>query len=146
MNFLQILSGGILGTTAMTAFSYAVSQIRKKQFREPELLNELLVHARILKFAPSKNHPTGWIIHYCVGILFMTAYQFITMATHIEPDLSFYTISGLISGFAGVAIWHITLMLHPNPPVVDLKEYYFQLVPAHVIFGMTAYPGLLIVQ
>jgi hypothetical protein len=144
MNFLEILLGGIIGTTIMTGFSYYVSRVRKKQFREPELLNELLVRGRLMKFTTSKNHPAGWLIHYLVGILFVAAYQLTSHITSIEADFAFYTLSGLISGFAGAAIWHVTLMLHPNPPAVAVKEFYLQLVLAHVIFGMTAYPGLLI--
>ena len=126
----------------MTAFSYYLSYIRKKQFREPELLNELLVRARMMKFTASKNHPAGWIIHYLVGVVFVIIYQLIAAVTALTPDILFYSLGGLISGFIGVAIWHVTLSLHPNSPALDLKEFYFQLVIAHIIFGLSAYAGL----
>jgi hypothetical protein len=142
MNFLQIVCGGAIGTSVMTIFSYVISQVRGKQFREPELLNELLVRARVMKFTSSKNHPLGWIIHYGVGFAFVTLYQLLVHLTGIEPTLTYYLLAGLISGFIGVAAWHVTFSIHPNRPIIDFKEYYLQLIAAHVIFGLAAYSGI----
>jgi hypothetical protein len=141
MIFVKILTATLLGTTLMTLFSYYLSSVRKKQFREPELLNESLVRLRIMSFATSKNHAAGWFIHYVVGLLFVVCYELVIRHTSLSPTLSFFALAGGLCGLIGIAGWHITLILLPNPPVVHLKEYYIQLFVAHILFGLGAYGG-----
>jgi hypothetical protein len=43
---------------------------------------------------------------------------------------------GSASGFFGAEVWRQILKLHPNPPRVDFKNYYKQLIFAHVVFGV----------
>tara|TARA_B100000678_G_scaffold281557_1_gene279529 strand:+ start:686 stop:838 length:153 start_codon:yes stop_codon:yes gene_type:complete len=38
----------------------------------------------------------------------------------------------------GIGIWETAFRLHPNPPKVDKKDYYSQLLVAHSIFGAGA--------
>jgi len=145
MSALTILTGAITGTSIMTAFSYIISYYRRRNFREPELLNELLVRLRILEFRSSPRHPAGWLIHYGVGLLFTISYAFIVTYFQILPTLGFYILCGGASGLVGIFGWHVTLKLHPNPPPIHLREYYIQLWPAHVLFGVGAYLGYLLV-
>ena len=42
MGLSKIAGAALAGTTAMTLFSYAVSDARNKQFREPEILAKLI--------------------------------------------------------------------------------------------------------
>lgn len=144
MKILHVISGTITGTSMMTVFSYWMSNLRKKQFREPELLNELLVRARLMKFVSSRNHPAGWIIHYGVGLVFVGIYHTVASFTDIELTFGYLVTAGALSGLLGIAAWHATFRIHPNPPVVDLKEFYIQLEAAHIIFGAAVYGGLFI--
>jgi len=144
MNILQIISGAVIGTSLMTLFSYAMSRLRKKQFGEPALLNELLVRARLIKFISSRNHPAGWAIHYGVGLLFVIGYHVIAYLTDIEVTFGYFVLAGTISGLLGIGTWHLVFRGHPNPPTIDLKEFYLQLEAAHIIFGAGAYAGILI--
>ena len=42
MNLKHLLVSGLIGTSAMTAFSYLVSEKQGRYFKEPEILNDLL--------------------------------------------------------------------------------------------------------
>ncbi len=42
MEFKKVLYAGILATSAMTIFSYLVSEITGENFREPELITMLI--------------------------------------------------------------------------------------------------------
>lgn len=141
MKILQVLAGGIIGTTFMTAFSYAVSEARNKQFKEPELLNSLskdLEHRAGIK---KHSDVEGWLMHYGVGLLFSAAYDQLWKRTKIKPSPFQSMILGGITGIFGVGIWRGTFKLHPAPPTVHFKEYYVQLLAAHIIFGVFAAIG-----
>lgn len=49
MTILTALARSFFATSAMTLFSYGYSALRNKSFKEPKLLNELLVRQRLLK-------------------------------------------------------------------------------------------------
>jgi hypothetical protein len=129
------------GIICMTAFSYVYSWLRKKTFREPELLNELLSRLGLLSQNNVKKHPAGWIIHYLVGVLFVVAYGYIFRATHLDPTLLTYAGFGFVSGIIGIIGWKITFGIHPRPPEIHFSEYYLHLLIAHVIFGMGVWLG-----
>jgi len=131
----------IVSTTLMTAFSYYFSWLRNKQFKEPEILNELLWRLRLIKGSGGKNHPAGWTIHYVVGFIFVIAYHIFWNKTEYEPTFGTSILLGALSGVIGVVGWRITFGTHPDPPTLDFKEYYVQLLIAHIIFGAGAYLG-----
>lgn len=139
MRLLRVLLAGIAGTTAMTAFSYAMSTAENKQFREPELLNALV---KRLKTRPDikKKHLNveGWLMHYMVGLLFSSVYDQVWQKTSINPSFLKSMVMGVTTGVFGISIWYGTFKLHPNPPKVHFKEYYAQLLIAHAIFGVFA--------
>lgn len=125
----------IIATSLMTGYSYALSALTNKQFREPELLNGLLNNWFHKSFP--KTAPAGWLIHYAVGLMFIVAYHFVFNL--IEPTLLNYVWTGLVSGLIGAGVWFVTLNIHPVPPPTHRAGYYAQLVPAHIIFALGAF-------
>ncbi len=132
-HYLKILSGTLTGTTAMTASSYALSHTMKEQFREPVVLSILI--RRLLKSRADNNHLEGWLLHYGVGALFNATYDRIWSNSRLKPTIGNGILLGAISGLVGLAVWKITLNVHPNPPKIDFRKYYAQIVAVHLVFG-----------
>lgn len=141
---LQIALGTILGTSIMTLFSYLISNWLNKQFKEPLLLNILLQRS---KFVDKDISPlSGWILHYAVGAIMVSIYHLIWTYTSINPTILIGSIFGFISGFPAVAVWKAVFTMHSNPPNIDFKAHYMQLIIAHILFGIGAAAGYQIVK
>lgn len=137
MDITLVLIPALFATSAMTAFSYIFSAIVKKQFREPELLNMLLMGWSNRFEQLTKDSLVGWVIHYLVGVFFMLFFHLIWEGFGIEATLLSGTILGFAAGILGVIGWNITFWIHPYPPKLDFKQYYVHLIIAHVIFGIS---------
>lgn len=137
LSLTHILQAGLAATILMTLFSYALSYAVQRNFKEPEILGVLLK-----RLAPHLHniiyHLFGWALHFAVGYLFVTAYSLLWENTAIKPTLLNGLWIGFVSGLVGIAIWHFTLKLHPNPPFLNLPAYYANLLVAHVVFGLGA--------
>jgi Na+/proline symporter len=137
MQLKKAISAGLYGTTAMTAFSYALSAKKKNDFREPALLAKML-HRKGLKKSTAKI--SGWLIHYAVGFLFTAAYSMIWEKKNARL-LPSGTAMGGICGLIGVAAWKITLQQQTFPPLLNYRKFYRQLVIAHLFFGFFSAVG-----
>ncbi|WP_158858121.1 hypothetical protein [Lunatibacter salilacus] len=109
----------------------------KKQFREPELLNILLMRWTNAFRQLTKSSLLGWVIHYLVGVFFMFVFYLIWEFMEIEATLLSGGIMGFAAGILGVIGWQFTFWIHPNPPKLDFKHYYVHLILAHVVFGIS---------
>jgi hypothetical protein len=136
MDIKQVTAAAVTGTTLMTLFSDVVSKVKGSEYNEAKILGELL--NRITPLSKDQSRVAGWLGHYAVGIAFAAVYAAFLERNKRKPTLLNSIIYGALSGLAGAGIWHTTFKAHPNPPGVDLKNYYRQLVLAHVIFGITA--------
>ncbi|MEO5572714.1 MAG: hypothetical protein ABIT08_06975 [Bacteroidia bacterium] len=130
----KILSSAIAGTSAMTLFSYLVSESKNKNFREPEILSQLI------KRLPIQNSKTsadisGWCAHYTVGIIFVALYHELWKETKIKPSITSGITLGALSGLVGIGTWQGIFGMHPNPPSKNLKKYFKHLMIAHMVFG-----------
>ena len=134
----NIVAESFVAIILMTLFSYIAGILRKKQFTEPVILNDLLRRINVVKSKNNYRNPLGWIIHYTVGLIFIICYHFIWSHNFLAPTVLNGALLGGVCGVIGIAGWHTTLSIHPNPPAIDLKEYYIQLFFAHVIFGISA--------
>jgi hypothetical protein len=132
----KVLVAGVTGTTFMTLFSDVVSKVKGSNYNEAEILGELL--NRITSLDKQQSRIAGYVGHYGMGQVFAAAYVAYLKKTNTKPNLLNGALYGALSGVAGAFIWHSTFKAHPNPPCVDLKNYYKQLVLAHVIFGVSA--------
>lgn len=135
-----ILFGTLTGTSLMTLISYYLSRKANRNFREPDLLNQLIFNFKPFGFIKKPVFP-GWILHYAVGLIFVIGFHFFWKVTSITPSLLSGSLLGLICGFIGVAGWHLVFLLHPNPPSIELKEYYIHLIVVHIFFGLGAAAG-----
>jgi hypothetical protein len=139
MEVSKILSGTVVGTSAMTMFSYAASEKKNKQFKEPVLLGKLI--ERLFSQPKGASEFEGWLVHYAVGALFTTLYEKAWTNTKLKPCASSALILGAVSGLIGMGVWKKTLELHPNPPHADRDKYFKHLFAAHLVFGLFTYLG-----
>ena len=138
MSNLNIIAGAVIGTSAMTGFSYGVANLTQQQFREPELLNKLI--------SPTVPEPVqstayGWIIHYGVGLGFMFTYHQVWTRNRTNTLLKNTLVLGLASGILGASVWAAVLKLHPHAPSVNVKRFLPHLIAAHIVFAFFAKRG-----
>lgn len=136
-NSVKILASAIIGTSAMTLYSYLRSGSGNKNFREPQLLKILLEN---LSFDVPSPSAAGWIMHYKVGFGFAAAYHTIWNKA-FRPSILSGALFGAGGGLIGIAIWNTVLRKHPNPPTIDRKAFYQHLILAHLVFGLFAEVG-----
>ncbi len=135
MNVSKIIASGFVGTSLMTLFSYIVSTIKRKNFKEPELLADLEKDA--LQYnAKELSLPAGWSTHYSIGIVWAIVYHLLWEKTTIKPRVKSGLILGGISGLTGVVFWDTFFKIHPDPPRIDYKRFYGHLVLAHLVYGV----------
>ncbi|MEX2349470.1 MAG: hypothetical protein WD554_01185 [Flavobacteriaceae bacterium] len=131
----NILISAIVGTSAMTLFSYLVSEKKKKNFREPEVLGNLI--ERLPQGVSRENSQmAGWGLHYTIGLLFVAGYHELWKQTKSKPSLTSGVLLGAASGVVGVTGWQLMFEAHPNPPAKKLKPFFGHLILAHVVFGV----------
>lgn len=131
----KTLISAIVGTSAMTIFSYLVSASENKNFREPEVVGQLVER---LPKSPSKESSkiAGWVIHYTIGLSFVAFYNELWKRKIIKPSVTSGALLGAASGLVGITGWKGIFEVHPNPPAKNLKPYFSHLMLAHVVFGV----------
>lgn len=145
MDLIKIVLGAFIGTSIMTIFSYLMSLKLNRQFKEPVLLN-MLYARRGARGGSLKAVPGfGWMFHYFIGTTFVILYHFIWKMTAVDPSFLSGSLLGFLSGFIGIAGWSLMFNLHPDPPLIDFRKYYLQLIAAHLIFGLGAAGGYLLI-
>ena len=131
----KIILSGITGTSAMTLFSYWLSESKNENFSEPEILSQL-----IKKFPPgftkTQADIAGWCTHYAIGTGFALMFNEIWKVSKTKPSIPSGALLGALSGLAGIAAWQIIFAVHPNPPAKNLKKYFGHLLIAHIVFGI----------
>ena len=137
MQIGKTLISAIVGTSAMTLFSYLISESKNKNFREPEVLGQLIKRLPIVGIKESAQI-AGWGIHYLIGTLFVTAYSEIWEQSKVKPSLTSGALLGAASGVVGVMGWKIMFDGHPNPPAKNLKPFFGHLLLAHIVFGFSS--------
>lgn len=124
--------GGLAGTAAMSAFSYAVSKEKRENFLEPNILGKMIYKA-LPKVGEKKAQVMGWILHTMAGLVFSQAYKKMLVG---KPTFLKGMLYGGTSGIPAVMLWNTLIELHPNPPKdVDKKKYFGHLLLAHIVFG-----------
>lgn len=142
MKLVKILIAGIVGTSFMTLYSYAMSKKEKQQYVEPVLLNKLIGRSENLPdIENEETHPAGWLAHYGVGILFVMAYWLIWRKALQSPGLTKALVIGAFSGGVAIAAWKIMFASNANPPKNNRYGYHRQLFYAHLIFSALALAG-----
>ncbi len=137
MEILMIVLASIAATTLMTLFSYIWSDVRRKQFREPVLLSQIIASAQVLSNAKHERL-TGWGIHYFIGLLFLIGYHIMLRSAYFDPTWFTALVFGIISGVIGIFGWRTIFRFAPKVPRIRFNEYFAQLFIAHIIFALTA--------
>lgn len=137
MEFIRIFIEGIVATTVMTTFSYVLANITKKEFREPELLNDLLSRSNLYRLKLSKKSAAGWILHYLIGWMFVILIEAAWLTELVEASVLSGALLGFLGGVIGIFGWKILFWINNNPPKISWSDYYIQLVIAHVLFGIS---------
>jgi hypothetical protein len=132
-----IIKSTFAGTSAMTLFSYLVSEKKEENFREPLVLADLLSRLSS-KLRKSDATVDGWALHYIAGLGFSIAYHQLWKSGKVKPGIFSGSLLGAASGLIGIMVWKGVFKLHPNPPAKNLKKYFRHLMLAHVVFGAFA--------
>ena len=133
----KIISSAIAGTSAMTLFSYLVSKSENKNFREPEVMAQLI--ERFPKSCSKKLALiAAWNIHYAIGLSFVVLYNEIWKKEKIKPSFTSGVVLGAASGLVGIVGWKSAFEAHPNPPAKNLKPFLGHLLAAHMVFGIVS--------
>lgn len=136
MNVVKTLLSGIVATSAMTLYSYAVSRSKKENFREPELLAELaddFLPAAVRDLAI----PAGWIAHYSVGLGLALGLEAYWQKNRTKRSVMNGMLAGAVAGLGGIMVWELTFRLHPRQPVIPYSRFYGQLLVAHIVYSVT---------
>ncbi|NJN27688.1 MAG: hypothetical protein HC819_17830 [Cyclobacteriaceae bacterium] len=123
----------LVATTGMTLVSYMLSEIKKEKFLEPLLLNQVLFPHDKKGHA---HHVAGYGLHWLIGLGFSSIYKVMWRHSLIKPKTKNSLIMGFTNGLVGVAGWHFIFFFRHFPPKVKLKQYYLQLIVAHMVFGL----------
>lgn len=133
---LAILVAGIAGTLCMTAFSRLLSKLEKEDFTEHHLLDFVFRHwglndSRVRRAAAVSSH-------YAVGIAWSVLYAALLKKHRIPYDPAGAIVIGALTGGAAVAVWKAMLSTTSEQPPTNGKKFLFQLIPAHMVFGMVS--------
>lgn len=124
---------GVFGTAGMTMFSEVTTQKKNHQFREHEILSELLKVAHLKK---NNRLALGWAGHFMTGMVFNIINQRILKAITLKPSILNGLLFGAANGLVGIAIWKVIFELHPSPPKINLPRYLGHLMLAHLVFAV----------
>lgn len=138
MEFLQVIIAGISGTILMTAFSYIIARVKSQQFKEPKLLNMILRRSTFDKMNPTNNSVMGWVLHFSIGVLLMTLFYLLHLTFSFKISFFSIFIYGIFAGILSILSWHLMFLISPNSPDISLKEFYIQLLIAHIFFALGA--------
>jgi hypothetical protein len=136
METLLLLTATFLATTAMTGFSYMVSESFRDLYKEPVLLEYVMSGLKI-KLSKAQKAIASWCLHYFIGLLFVLGYFALMWMGYIEVNLLTGLAFGTIIGMVGIIGWKIMFSASGRLPIVSPSLYYIQLFFAHIIFALT---------
>lgn len=135
MNAQKILLPAFVATSVMTAFSYLIAELEKKNFSESELLGK--IEKKQLQLPKQVALPAGWVTHYAIGIMMTLMFELYKKYLNHKPA-SYRTISfGVFAGFLSIAAWKILFKMFPRRSHDFYKNFFIQLFVAHLIFAAT---------
>ncbi len=120
---LSTLSAGLLAAAAMTAFSYSLSAVTGRNYREPDLL------ARILRTEDTDHPFAGWLMHAALGSAWAPVELPYLEKAHrdlLKPVLA------LLSGAAAILTWE--LLFRASGYRGYRRRFLLHLIPAHFVY------------
>ncbi len=135
MQVKETIGAGIVATSVMTAFSYAMSKMEGENFKEPALLS--LFVKRVTPVQNAFINVSGWPVHYTLGCVWAGVYTSWIERLQKEGAWKQAILFGCFSGAVGVAVWKLIFQHHPRPPIIAYRKFYRQLFLAHILFALT---------
>lgn len=136
MKVYKIVISSVAATSLMTIFSYFVSELNRRNFKEPKLLGALLKDA-LPNSKKGLAIPAGWVTHYSVGFLWALMYSYLFEKSHMKPDFKGGLVLGGFSGLIGAGVWKLAFRIHPNPPKIAFEKFYRHLQLAHLVYMLS---------
>ena len=128
MELSIIVIAGLMGTSFMTIFSQILGKVMGQNFNEAELINKLLNRRG------RTYHYLGWYIHYAIGFIFAAGLRALYLLTEFERYIIIGIPIGLGLGAFGGMCWYIFFFKKTETPNLEFKNFFGQLLIAHVIF------------
>ncbi len=144
MEYKKVLSAGFIGTSAMTIFSYLVSELMSDNFREPEIQTTLIKN--LLPTAKQYAPYLAWSLHYSIGFSFVFIYVILCDYNKLKPNIKSGMFLGAVTGIVAIIGWYFTLKIHPDSSIIDLKYFFILLFFAQIVFGIFAMIGYILVK
>lgn len=138
MKLLYAVLAGIAATAAMTAFLYLLSLITHRVMKVIKILGTMIMNRTQPDGSLSDAVSTkviGTIAHYAVGVFLAILYLALWGAGVGMLTASWGAFLGFANGILAMVVWYFFFMMHPKPPLLQLKTYLITLIFAHVIFG-----------
>lgn len=135
MNAQKILLPAFAATSVMTAFSYLIAELEKKNFSESELLAK--IEKKQLRLPKQLALPAGWATHYAVGIVMTLLFEFYKKYFNKKPAFYHTIIYGTLGGFVAIAAWKILFTMLQQRSADFYRKFYIQLFLVHLIFAGT---------
>ncbi|RDK85466.1 hypothetical protein [Marinirhabdus gelatinilytica] len=131
---LTLLLAWLIATSCMTGFSYLFSTILGENFKEPQLLTDLLGEIAGRKLSVW----VGWVVHYLTGIMFLGMLIGLYSITGVEVSIVWGIVFGMVMGGIGILMWKVLYKVAQEDPPTNTRLFHLQLIIAHVFFGMAA--------
>lgn len=133
--FIRSLLPAVLGTVAMTSFSKLLSTAMKENYSEPDHLCGLI--ERLFPMIKENNaQMAGWASHLLAGLSFTLAYVKAWKSGAIKENAVNSASLGVVNGLIGIIMWKLSFKIYKFGPSLDTRNYYLQLIPAHIIFSL----------
>jgi len=129
-----LLFAWLVATTCMTGFSYLFSSLLNENFKEPQLLTDLLgevLHSKLPLWV-------GWVLHYATGILFLGVLILAFSFSTIEISILWGILFGALLGGLGIFMWKGLYKIAQTDPPTQTRLFHLQLIIAHIFFVMGA--------
>ncbi|MBZ4033380.1 hypothetical protein K6T82_01275 [Flavobacterium sp. 17A] len=134
---VQLILISIGATSAMTWFSYFISKIFQKQYKEPIILATVFGEFNF-NISGGIKRKVGWMLHFLIGFLFVAGYHIILDENILSISIPSAILLGSISGIIGIIGWFIIFKNTNYKPRIDFTGYYIQLFFAHIVFALVA--------
>jgi hypothetical protein len=136
----KIILAAVFGTSIMTLFSYVLSEVYRKLFKEPVLLTAVLsgIH---FKASNDKKHVVAWLIHYGIGLVFTAVYDYLIRNDLLKVTLIDTFVFGTVIGIIGIVGWQLLFKISTYSPKSSAAavSYYSQLFMGHLLFAFSLF-------
>jgi hypothetical protein len=133
---LKAAAGSLISASVMTMFSYKLSHIYSRNYREPALLSEIIKN-KSKDLSHKQAALIGWFVHYLVGMFWgITCETTVMKRRPVKKNLykrnSLFI--GIATGLISATVWKLLLGRYPKIHRRTDSSFFIQLVPAHILF------------